>query len=404
MKLVGPFSQILTMENLPLRGSLSDDDLVIISNGGVLIDGEKIIKIGKFNDIRKEASETFQIKSPQVLLPGFIDSHTHLCYDGDRSIEFSKRNSGVSYQKILDEGGGIHNTMRSTAKASQDELINYTSSRLDRHFREGVLTCEIKSGYGDSIENELKLLRTINEIGKVHPTDVIPTCLAAHVKPKKFTSNKLYLDAVINDLIPVIRKEKLSSRIDIFTEKNAFNIQESTNYLNKLMNDFDLTLHANQFTSGAVKVGVDLGAVSVDHLEVMSDDEIDYLSKSQTCGVVLPGCSIGLGLPFAPARKMLDKNCLISIATDWNPGSAPMGDLLTQSSIIASYEKLTSAEIFSAITFRAANSLGINDRGRISPSMLADFISFETSDFREILYHQGKMKPTLICKRGEIYN
>ena len=167
---------------------------------------------------------------------------------------------------------------------------------------------------------------------------------------------------------------------------------------------FDITVHANQFSSGAVKVGVDVGARSVDHLEIINDEEIEYLSRSDTSGVILPGCSIGLGLPFAPIRKLLDNNCKISIATDWNPGSAPMGDLLTQCSMLSSFEKLSSAEIFSSITFRAAYSLGLSDRGKISPGMIADFITFDSSDYREILYNQGKMKPSLKCKKGKIYN
>ena len=392
------------MENLPLSGSLSDDQLKIIRNGGVIIDKEKIIKTGHFNDLRKEVSDIIEISSSKVLLPGFIDSHTHICYSGDRSSEFSKRNSGVPYQKILEEGGGIHNTMKATAEATDDELVNSTLSRLDRHFSEGVTTCEIKSGYGSTIENELRLLRIINKIKKIHHSDVIPTCLAAHVKPMDFESNEVYLDSIIDDVIPILRKKNLSNRIDIFTEEKAFSVDESTRYLNKLSKMFDITVHANQFSSGAVKVGVDVGARSVDHLEIINDEEIEYLSRSDTSGVILPGCSIGLGLPFAPIRKLLDNNCKISIATDWNPGSAPMGDLLTQCSMLSSFEKLSSAEIFSSITFRAAYSLGLSDRGKISPGMIADFITFDSSDYREILYNQGKMKPSLKCKRGKIYN
>ena len=392
------------MEDLPLSGPLSDDQLIIIRNGGVVFDEEKIIKTGNFDELRKEVSDIIEISSSKVLLPGFIDSHTHICYSGDRSSEFSKRNSGVPYQRILEEGGGIHNTMKATAEASDDELVNSTLLRLDRHFSEGVMTCEIKSGYGSTLENELRLLRIINKIKSLHKSDIIPTCLAAHVKPKDFESNEVYLDSIIDDLIPILRAEKLSTRMDIFIEEKAFSVDESVSYLNKLSNMFDITVHANQFSSGAVKVGVDVGARSVDHLEIINDKEIEYLSKSDTSGVVLPGCSIGLGLPFAPVRKLLDSNCKISIATDWNPGSAPMGDLLTQCSILSSFEKLSSVEIFASITFRAANSLGLSDRGKISPSMIADFIAFDSSDYREILYNQGKMKPSLKCKRGKIYN
>ena len=165
-----------------------------------------------------------------------------------------------------------------------------------------------------------------------------------------------------------------------------------------------ITAHANQFTSGGLKVGVDNGAVSVDHLEVITDPEIDYLSKSNTTGVVLPGCSLGLGIPFAPVRNLLDNNCKVAIASDWNPGSAPMGDLLMQASLLGSKEKLSNAEVLAGITCRSANALSLEDRGTLENGKIADMIGFETNDFRDILYNQGKLRPSFICKRGKIYN
>ena len=166
---------------------------------------------------------------------------------------------------------------------------------------------------------------------------------------------------------------------------------------------FDITAHVNQFSSGGLSIAVKSGALSVDHLEVISDEEIKLLSNSDTTGVVLPGCSLGLGLPFAPARKILDSGCKLAIATDWNPGSAPMGDLLMLASILASNQKLNNAEIFSGLTYRSANALGLNDRGIIEPNRIADFIGFKLPDYREILYNQGKIKPSFICKRGKVY-
>ena len=310
----------------------------------------------------------------------------------------------MSYQQILSEGGGIHNTMTATENASDEELERVTVSRLDRHFNEGVLTCEIKSGYGPDLDQEVRLLNIINKINKNHAMGIIPTCLAAHVTPKIYNSSSEYLNKIIEELIPVLEKKKLTNRIDVFIEEKAFSVSESSDYLSQLKNKFDITVHANQFSSGGVKVGVDCGAKSVDHLEVIDDNEIRYLSNSNTSAVVLPGCSLGLGIPFAPARKLLDNNCKLSIATDWNPGSAPMGDLLQQSSLLGSIEKLSSAEVFSAITYRSADALGLNERGKIEKDKLADFIGFKTDDYRDILYNQGKLKPSFICKRGEIYN
>ena len=392
------------MVNLPERGAISDNSLEIIDDGGVVIEDGKIIEVGDFLSLSKNNLDVREITYPCVLLPGFIDSHTHVCHYGNRSDEYAKRNSGISYQQILEEGGGIHNTMNSTSNSTDEQLTDDTLNRLKRHFQEGVLTCEVKSGYAPNLEDEVRMLRIINEIDSSNDIDLIPTCLAAHVTPKIYESSKKYLDSIVNDLLPIIKEENLSNRVDIFIEEKAFSITEASNFLEKIKSDFYITAHANQFTSGGLKVGVDNGAVSVDHLEVITDQEIDYLSKSDTTGVVLPGCSLGLGIPFAPARKLLDNNCKVSIASDWNPGSAPMGDLLMQASLMGSTEKLSNAEVLAGITCRAANALSLEDRGSLENGKIADMIGFKTNDFRDILYNQGKLKPSFICKRGKIYN
>lgn len=392
------------MVNLPERGAISDNSLEIIDDGGVVIEDGKIIEVGDFLSLSKNNLDVREITYPCVLLPGFIDSHTHVCHYGNRSDEYAKRNSGISYQQILEEGGGIHNTMNSTSNSTDEQLTDDTLNRLKRHFQEGVLTCEVKSGYAPNLEDEVRMLRIINEIDSSNDIDLIPTCLAAHVTPKKYESSKKYLDSIVNDLLPIIKEENLSNRVDIFIEEKAFSVTEASNFLEKIKSDFYITAHANQFTSGGLKVGVDNGAVSVDHLEVITDQEIDYLSKSDTTGVVLPGCSLGLGIPFAPARKLLDYNCKVSIASDWNPGSAPMGDLLMQASLLGSTEKLSNAEVLAGITCRAANALSLEDRGSLENGKIADMIGFKTNDFRDILYNQGKLKPSFICKRGKIYN
>ena len=392
------------MVNLPERGAISDNSLEIIDDGGVVIEDGKIIEVGDFLSLSKNNLDVREITYPCVLLPGFIDSHTHVCHYGNRSDEYAKRNSGISYQQILEEGGGIHNTMNSTSNSTDEQLTDDTLNRLKRHFQEGVLTCEVKSGYAPNLEDEVRMLRIINEIDSSNDIDLIPTCLAAHVTPKKYESSKKYLDSIVNDLLPIIKEENLSNRVDIFIEEKAFSVTEASNFLEKIKSDFYITAHANQFTSGGLKVGVDNGAVSVDHLEVITDQEIDYLSKSDTTGVVLPGCSLGLGIPFAPARKLLDNNCKVSIASDWNPGSAPMGDLLMQASLLGSTEKLSNAEVLAGITCRSANALSLEDRGSLENGKIADMIGFKTNDFRDILYNQGKLKPSFICKRGKIYN
>ena len=392
------------MAKLPERGAISDNSLEIIDDGGVVIEDGKIVEVGDFLSLSKNNLDVREITYPCVLLPGFIDSHTHVCHYGNRSDEYAKRNSGISYQQILEEGGGIYNTMNSTSNSTDEQLKDNTLNRLKRHFQEGVLTCEVKSGYAPNLEDEVRMLKIINEIDSSNDIDLIPTCLAAHVTPKKYESSKKYLDSILNDLLPIIKEENLSNRVDIFIEEKAFSVTEASNFLEKVKSDFHITAHANQFSSGGLKVGIDNGAVSVDHLEVITDKEIVYLSKSDTTGVVLPGCSLGLGIPFAPARKLLDNNCKVSIASDWNPGSAPMGDLLMQASLLGSTEKLSNAEVLAGITCRSANALSLEDRGSLENGKIADMIGFKTNDFRDILYNQGKLKPSFICKRGKIYN
>jgi imidazolonepropionase len=200
----------------------------------------------------------------------------------------------------------------------------------------------------------------------------------------------------------VLQAENLCTRIDAFVEKSAFSPEEILPYLKKAQQmGFDLTIHADQFSCGGSQVAVTLGARSADHLEASGEVEIQALAQSSTVAVALPGASIGLGMAFTPARKLLDQGAILAIASDWNPGSAPMGDLLTQASILATFEKLSTAEVLAGITFRAAAALGLTDRGKLTIGQLADFILFPTADYREILYQQGKMKPVGVWKKGE---
>jgi imidazolonepropionase len=212
-----------------------------------------------------------------------------------------------------------------------------------------------------------------------------------------------YLTFLSYEVFPKIREERLANRVDIFVEEEAFAVADAFPYLQKAKKlGFQLTVHANQFSSGGAFLACKLGARSADHLENLDDEELRTLAQSETSAVILPGASIGLGMQFAPARKLLDAGASLAIATDWNPGSAPMGDLLTQASILMTYEKLNSAEVFSGITFRAAHALGLNDRGRIEKGLTADLVAYPTNDYREILYHQGQMKPLAVWKKGKI--
>lgn len=404
MKLTGPFSQILTLSGIPLKGAVKDEQLEIITDGGIVTADGKIIKTGSFERLKNEFpnTEIEEIKGKNVLLPGLIDSHTHICFGGKRAKDFAMRLNGKTYLEIAEIGGGIWSSVTNTRIETEEQLFQSTFEKSERLIKNGITTIEIKSGYGLSPEHEIKILKVINRVKDQSKATIVPTFLGAHMKPRDFEGTNLeYLQLLVNEVFPIIKSENLAKRIDIFTEKSAFSIEESRAYLQKAKeNGFEITVHADQFTPGASVMAVEFGAMSADHLEFSDENDIRALSGSDTVATALPGASIGLGMQYAPARKLLDSGACLAIASDWNPGSAPMGDLLTQASILATFEKLSMAEVLSGITFRSAKALNLTDRGVLEIGKKADFISFPTDDFRDIIYNQGQLKPNQVWKRG----
>ncbi|MFY0624978.1 MAG: imidazolonepropionase [Reichenbachiella sp.] len=394
-KLVGPFTQILTM----------DDSIGIIENGGIIINGSEIEVISNFKELRDLALEEHifidELKESMVLLPGLIDAHTHICFAGSRAKDYAMRSEGKSYQEIAKSGGGIMNTVQKTRKATRDELIDGILERGTILSLNGVTTCEVKSGYGLTVKEELKMLHAIHQANEQLEIDLVPTALPAHVCPPEFDDPEKYLMHISNELLPEIVVQKLAKRADIFIEEGAFSIKQSIPYLTKCQElGFDLTIHADQFNVGGSQVAIDYNAVSADHLEASGTKEIKALAASQTIATALPGASLGLGMQFAPARKLIDNGVTVCIASDWNPGSAPMGDLLAQASLIGIFEKLNHDEILSGITKHAANALSIQNIGILKKGNQADMIGFSCANSYEILYHQGAMKPSKIWKKG----
>ena len=336
-------------------------------------------------------------------MPAFIDAHTHICFGGNRANDFAMRNAGKTYLEIAEAGGGIWSSVQHTRQASEEELLKTLLERIESLVALGITTIEIKSGYGLNEREEIKMLRTIKKAQEKTAATLVPTCLAAHLKPKDFTgTTKDYLDYVFDEILPEIREENLAKRVDIFIEKSAFQPEESKEFLLKTkVLGFDITVHADQFTPGSSRIAVEVGALSADHLEATSDEDIEFIAKSETVATALPGASLGLGEPFTPARKLLDAGAILAIASDWNPGSAPMGNLITQASILATYEKLTTAEVLSGITFRAAKALNLNDRGILEKGKKADFAVFDTDNFQNVLYHQGSLKASSVYIDGK---
>ncbi|MBD0778373.1 imidazolonepropionase [Maribacter sp. ANRC-HE7] len=410
MKLIGPFKQIIPMTGLSLKGPIADQDLKTIENGGILIEGQHIKSIGKFDALAKTVStdtEIHELQGDHTCLPGFIDTHTHICFAGSRANDYALRNSGKTYMEISKAGGGIWDTVTQTRKATKEALIKGIVKRAKRHMANGVTTIEVKSGYGLSIQEELKMLYAIKEADALLPIDLVPTCLAAHMVPKDFDGNPAeYLELIITELLPILKAEKLTHRIDAFIEEGAFYPLLIEPYFNKAKElGFDITVHADQFTTGGSEVAIKYKAISADHLEASTEVEIKLLATSDVIATALPGASIGLGCAFAPARKILDAGGALAIASDHNPGSAPMGDLLTQAAILGTFEKLTNAEVLAGITSRATAALNLSDRGQLQTGFLADMCIFHTGNYKEILYNQGNFKPCMVWKKGElVYN
>ena len=399
-KLIGPFTQILPLTNLPLKGALKDDQLQIIKQGSVLVNNGWIVAVGNFDKLKAAhpSAQIEEIEGDYVLLPGFVDCHTHICFAGSRAMDYSMRLQGKSYLQIGKEGGGIWSTVTQTRAAEQATLTELLIQRAHRHYYDGVTTIEVKSGYGLSVEEELKQLRAIKAASTKTKATLVATCLAAHMLPKDFEGGQNeYLDYLLKELLPVVKSENLAKRIDIFIEKGAFNTENGLNYISKAKEmGFDVTVHADQFTVGGSTVAVDAGAVSADHLEASKDRDVKLLAKSNTVAVTLPGASMGLGMNYAPARKLLDAGASLAIASDWNPGSAPMGDLLMQAAVMGIAEKLTTAEVFAGLTSRAAKALNLSDRGVLKTGMHGGLQAYPCEDYREILYNQGKLKPVII--------
>lgn len=404
---IGPFHQLLPMTGLPDRGSVRDEDLTVLNQAGILLKNGQILRIGAHKELldiaRENEAEIITLPANSVGLPGFIDSHTHICFGGTRARDYAMRNAGKTYLEIARAGGGIWDTVLKTRAASREELAGLTSQRAEELLARGITTVEVKSGYGLSVEEELKMLRAIQDASGITSATLVPTCLAAHIVPRDFNGQPDdYLEKIITELLPVIAEENLCRRIDAFIEESAFTSENILPYFTRAREmGMDVTVHADQFHVGGSRVAVDFNAVSADHLEASGTPEIELLAGSNTIATALPGASLGLGMAFTPARKLLDQGGILAIASDWNPGSAPMGDLLTQASVLGAFQKLSNAEVLAGITERAARALRMDEIGTLEAGKKADLVIFNTMDYNEILYRQGQLIPSAVFKEGE---
>ena len=352
--------------------------LPIIKNAFLIIKDNVIVDFGSMNTLGIKKSDKVVDLTGKLVLPTWCDSHTHLVFADTREEEFVNRIKGLTYQEIAEKGGGILNSSKKLQNKPEKELFEDAAKRLKELIKNGTGAIEIKSGYGLTLESELKILRVIKKLKENFSLPIKATFLGAHAIPNEYKEKRAeYIQLIIDKMIPEIAKEKLADYIDVFCEKGYFTTTETDQIL-KAGRKYGLIpkIHVNQFNSiGGIKVGVNNNALSVDHLEVLTDEDLNILSKSDTMPVALPSCSFFLGIPYTNARKLIDANIPMAVASDYNPGSSPSGNMNFVVSLACIKMRMTPEEAINAATINAAHALNLSDKiGSISKGKMANFI------------------------------
>ena len=371
--------QVREGKPIPICGSAMRD-LPSIQNAWMLIEDERIIDYGEMSNCPVGEEQVFDLIG-RMVLPTWVDSHTHIVFAASREEEFVMKIEGKSYEEIAAAGGGILNSARKLRATTEDELYELAASRLEQLMRLGTGAIEIKSGYGLSVESELKMLRVIARLRANFSLPIKANLLAAHAIPEEYKDNReAYIDLIVEEIIPKVAKEELADFVDVFCEKGFFTVEETERLLRAGKNyGLKPKIHANQLAvSGGVQVAVANNAISVDHLEQIGDAEIEALSGYQTMPVVLPSCSFYLGIPYAPVRRMMNAGLPVAIASDYNPGSTPSGNMNFLVSLACIQLKMLPQEAINAATINAAFAMDVQDEvGSISRGKLANFIITE---------------------------
>lgn len=364
-------------ENKLLRGK-ELANLPSVENAYLVIEDGIIAEYGPMDMLEQQDTENTIDASGQMVLPAWCDSHTHLVFAASREEEFVDKIKGLSYAEIAAKGGGILNSARKLNETSESELLRMAMVRLNEVMQSGTGAIEIKSGYGLSVDGELKMLRVIKKLKEISPIPVKATFLGAHTYPLEYKENHQgYIDLIINEMLPVIAKEKLADYIDVFCETGFFSAEE-TETICKAGMGYGLRpkIHANQLNlSGGVETGVKLGALSVDHLETMDEKTINTLANSETIGTLLPTAAFFLRMPFQPARQLIDAGCAIALASDYNPGSSPSGNMNLVVAMSCIQMKMLPEEAINAATINGAYAMELeNELGSITAGKKANLI------------------------------
>ena len=387
-------AQLVTLAG-PNRARIGNElnELAIVNDGALLIDGERVAAVGTSAEIRKMCGGSEIVDaSGCVVLPGFVDAHTHLVFAGNRLDDFEARARGETYEQIAQRGGGIRTTVRATRAASEEELFQLAKTRAGWFLKNGTTTIEAKSGYGLTVEDETKILRVIRRIGNETPLETVPTFLGAHAVPAELDT-ETYVKLVIDKMIPRVAKEKLAKYCDVFCERDYFHLDATRRVAEAARrHEMRMRMHVDQLTNGGgAALAADLGATTADHLEQTDADGIAALARANVQPVLLPGSVYALGAKRYPnARSMIEAGLAVVLASDFNPGSSPTTSMPMILSLAVSQMKMSPAESITAGTINAAVSLDRADQiGSLEVGKLANFVIFDCRDYRELAYWFG---------------
>ena len=401
-------SQIVTVDTKGKNYKRGNElnEINSIENHSIILEDGIIKDVLPNSSLKINSSDIIVDVKDKIVLPGLVECHTHSAFAGSRANEFRMRLAGESYEEIAKKGGGINTTVKAVREASIEELINLLTKRVKYFISQGITSLEIKSGYGLDYENELKLLQAINYLKDISPIDIVPTFLGAHTFPPEFKDDhEGYIDLLIKKLIPHISLHKFAKYFDAFCEKTAFSSSEVDRIFSKAKESgLELKLHSEQFNNiGGIDIALRHNITSIDHLEVLENSKLDALANSEIVCTLLPGVSFFLNYQYAPARKLIDNNAIVALATDYNPGSSHISNLNFIMSLAALRMKMTIEETISAVTINASKAIGLNETtGSIEINKQADFAVFDTIEYSDIVYNVGKNLNCITIKNGEI--
>lgn len=407
--------ELVNVESSPvlLKKGHEMQKLESLKDAWLLIEGDKIADFGFMNEIEKLNSiynyqELTKIDATdKMIFPCFCDSHTHLVYAGSREIEYIDKIKGLSYEEIAKRGGGILNSAKRLETASEEELISGALERINEIISYGTGAVEIKSGYGLSTDNELKMLRVIKKLKELSTVTIKATFLGAHALPLEYKNRQNeYVDLVINEMLPMVASEDLADFVDVFCDKGFFTTEDTERILMAAMKyGLRAKIHANELDfSGGIQIGVKYNALSVDHLEYTDDEEIECLLNSETMPTVLPGAAFFLNMPLAPVRKMINAGLPVALASDFNPGSSPSGNMQLILSMGCINYRMLPEEAINAVTLNGAYAMGVsNELGSIAKGKIANvFITKKIPTYEFMPYAYGSNKVEKVILRGKV--